>query len=52
MQNLKYIGAMVIEFRFFNKIKKKKKKKKKNKKNMDNLWKLLLRIIHTYYIKL
>ena len=28
---LKYVGATVIEFRFFNQIKKKKKK------NMDNL---------------
>ena len=37
MQNLKCVGATVIEFRFFNQIKKKKKEK-----NMDNLGKLLL----------
>ena len=30
MQNLKYMGATVIEFRFFNWIKKKKKKNMKN----------------------
>ena len=29
MKNLKYVGSMVIEFRFVNQIKK--------KKNMDNL---------------
>ena len=38
--------ATVIEFRFFNRIKKKKKK------NTDKLRKLLLLILHTYYIKL
>ena len=32
MQNLKYIGAMVIEFCFFNQIKMKMKKNKKKKK--------------------
>ena len=31
MQNFRFIGAMVSEFRFF------KKKKKMKKKNMDNL---------------
>ena len=32
------MGATVIEFRFFNRIKKKKKKKKKKKmKNLENL---------------
>ena len=50
MQNLKYIGAMIIEFCFFNQIKKKKNMKNKNKKNMDNLWKTLLRILHRYFI--
>ena len=39
MQNVKYLGATVVEFRFFNLMEKKKKKKKKKK---DNLWKLLL----------
>ena len=45
MQNLKYVGGMVTEFRCFNRIKKrkrkkkkktKKKKKKKKKKKIDN----------------
>ena len=38
---------MVIEFRLFNRILKKKKKEK----NMKNLGKLLLGMLHTYYIK-
>ena len=39
------MDAIVIEFRFFNRILKKKKKKKEN--NMKNLGKLLLGILHT-----
>ena len=42
LQNLRFVGATVIEFRFFNRIPKKKKKKKKKKKNMKNLGKLVL----------
>ena len=34
LQNVKCVGATVIEFRFFNRITKKKKKKKKNTQNL------------------
>ena len=40
MENFRFIGAMVSEFRFF-------KKKKKKKKNMDNLWKSYLPVFRT-----
>ena len=39
MQNFRFIGATVSEFRFF--------KKKKKKKNMDNLCKSCLPVFHT-----
>ena len=45
MQNFRFIGAMVSEFRFF----KKKKKKMKKKKNMDNLIKSCLPVFRTSY---
>ena len=45
MQNFRFIGAMVSEFRFF----KKKKKKMKKKKNMDNLIKSCLPVFWTSY---
>ena len=48
MQNFRFIGAMVSEFRFFKK-KKKKKKMKKKKKNMDNLIKSCLPVFRTSY---
>ena len=48
MQNFRFIGAMVSEFRFFKK-KKKMKKKKKKKKNMDNLIKSCLPVFRTSY---
>ena len=47
MQNFRFIGAMVSEFRFFKK--KKKKKMKKKKKNMDNLRKSCLPVFRTSY---
>ena len=40
MQNFRFIGAMVSEFRFF---------KKKKMKNMDNLIKLCLPVFRTSY---
>ena len=40
MQSLRYVGAMVIWFRLFNGMEKK----------IVNLWKLLLLLLHTYYI--
>ena len=43
MQNFRFIGAMVSEFRFF------KKKKMKKKKNMDNLIKSCLPVFWTSY---
>ena len=43
MQNFRFVGATVSEFRFF----KKKKKKKKKMKNMDNLCKSCLPVFHT-----
>ena len=43
MQNLKCVGATVIEFQLFNQILK--------KENMKNVGKLLLGILRTYYIK-
>ena len=50
MQNFRFIGAMVSEFRFFKKKKKKKmKKKKKKKKKMDNLIKSCLPVFRTSY---
>ena len=54
MQNCRFIGAMVSEFRFFKRKKKKKKKmmKKKmmkKKKNMDNLRKSCLPVFRTSY---
>ena len=49
MQNFRFIGAMVSEFRFFKKKKKKKKKMKKKKKNMDNLRKSCLPVFRTSY---
>ena len=39
-----FMGAAVIEIREFNRMEKKKEK------NMKNLGKLLLGILHTYYI--
>ena len=48
MQNFRFIGAMVSEFRFFKR-KKKKKKMKKKKKNMDNLRKSCLPVFRTSY---
>ena len=44
MQNLKHVGATVIELRFFNRIKKKKK-------NMDNYFYEYLTHITSNYIK-
>ena len=44
MQNFRFIGAMVSEFRFF-----KRKKKKMKKKNMDNLIKSCLPVFWTSY---
>ena len=49
MQNFRFIGAMISEFRFFKKKKKKKMKKKKKKKNMDNLIKSCLPVFRTSY---
>ena len=46
MQNFRFIGAMVSEFRFF---KKKKKKMKKKKKKMANLMKTYLPVFRTSY---
>ena len=46
MQNFRFIGSMVSEFRFF---KKKKKMKKKKKKNMANLIKSYLPVFRTSY---
>ena len=43
MQNFRFIGAIVSEFRFF------KKKKKKVKKNMANLRKSCLPVFRTSY---